>query len=459
MRRRSRLLRGWTALVLLVALQIGIAESAHASPADTSAAARTKTATPIKHFVTLMQENHSFDNYFGTYPGADGIPQGTCMPVEPYEKDGRCVEPFRVTGRPVVDLGHTGNIHKAQYAGGRMNGFISAFAGQRGVGDLAMGHYDDRDIPFYWNVADDYVLFDRAFTSAAGGSIWNHFYWVTGSPGNPKEDALLTKGFDHVPTIFDRLQAAGVDWKFYIQNYDTSVNFRNPGSGDKASQIVWAPVLNYERFLDDPELRSRIVPLDQYFTDLRNNQLPAVSYIVPSGASEHPPGSIQAGSRFVRGLTNALMASSAWDSSAFMWTYDDWGGWYDHVKPPEVDKYGYGFRAPALLVSPYAKKGEVNHTTIDFTSQLKFIENNWDVEPLAERDAAANDISSAFDFAAPPREPIVPSEQRHVPAPPAPATWIVYTLYGLALAAPVLIMGFSRLGPRLRQQALARGRP
>ena len=176
MRRRSRLLRGWTAFILLVALQIGNAESAQASPDDTSAAAGTETATPIKHFVTLMQENHSFDNYFGTYPGADGLPQDTCMPVEPAQKEGRCVEPFRVTGRPVVDLGHTGAIHKAQYAGGRMNGFISAFTGQRGVGDLAMGYYDDRDIPFYWNVADDYVLFDRAFTSAAGGSIWNHFY-------------------------------------------------------------------------------------------------------------------------------------------------------------------------------------------------------------------------------------------------------------------------------------------
>jgi phospholipase C len=198
--------------------------------------------------------------------------------------------------------------------------------------------------------------------------------------------------------------------------------------------------------------------MDQYFTDLRNNQLPAVSYLVPAGTSEHPPGSIQAGSRFVRGLVNALMASSAWDSSAFMWTYDDWGGWYDHVKPPKVDQYGYGFRAPALLVSPYAKKGEVNHTTIDFTSQLKFIQNNWGVEPLAKRDAAANDISSAFDFAAPPRPPIVLAEERDVPKPPPPATGIVYTLYGLALAVPVMVLGFGRLRPGLRLKPRGRGK-
>jgi phospholipase C len=458
MTRRSRLLAVWTALGLLLALQIGLPASAQASPTDTSAAAKTKTATPIKHFVTLMQENHSFDNYFGTYPGADGFPKGTCMPVKPDRKRGRCVEPFRVTGRPIVDLGHTGQIHKAQYANGKMNGFISAFAGQRGASILPMGYYDDRDLPYYWNIADNYVLFDRAFTSAAGGSVWNHFYWVSGAPGNTKADALLTTGFDHVPTIFDRLQAAGVDWKFYIQNYDPSVSFRNPGSGDRASQIIWAPILNYNRFLDDPELRSHIVPMEQYFTDLRNNQLPAVSYLVPSGASEHPPGSIQAGSRFVRGLVNALMASSAWDSSAFMWTYDDWGGWYDHVKPPRVDGYGYGFRAPALLVSPYAKKGEVNHTTIDFTSQLKFIENNWRVKPLTKRDSAANDISSAFNFAAPPREAIVLSEQRHVLKPPQPATGIVYTLYGAALAVPGLVLGWSWLLPRLRWRGLRRGK-
>ena len=249
------------------------------------------------------------------------------MPVRPEQKRSRCVEPFHVGGRPVIDMGHNIGIHKAEYRNGRMDGFISAFAQQPGVKDLAMGFYDDRDIPYYWNVADNYVLFDRAFTSAAGGSVWNHFFWVAGAPGNPKDDALLARGFDHVPTIFDRLQAAGVDWKFYIQNYDPSVTFRTPGNGDRASQIVWAPILNYNRFLDDPELRSHIVPMEQYFVDLRNDTLPAVSYLVPAGASEHPPGSIQAGTRFVRGLVNALMASSAWETSAFIWTYDDWGGW------------------------------------------------------------------------------------------------------------------------------------
>ena len=111
--------------------------------------------------------------------------------------------------------------------------------------------------------------------------------------------------------------------------------------------------------------------------------------------------------RSVRNMINALMMSSAWRSSAFMWTYDDWGGWYDHVPPPVVDQFGYGFRAPALLVSAYSRVGQVNSTVIDFTSQLKFIEENWNVAPLADRDRKANNITSAFDFSSPSRAPIL----------------------------------------------------
>lgn len=445
MRRRLRA----AAAVLLVLPLVGLWLAPPAGAADPTTAHPTTahpTATPIKHFVTLMQENHSFDNYFGTYPGADGIPASTCMPTDPTVTGGPCVKPFAIGGQPIVDLGHNTGVFAEEYAGGRMDGFVSAFAEQPGVKDLAMGHYDAADIPYYWNVADNYVLFDRSFTSAAGGSVWNHFYWVTGSPGNPAADTLLPGGFDDVPTIFDRLQAAGVSWKFYVQNYDPSVTYRNPGNGDRSSQIIWVPPLNYARFLDDPALHDHIVPMEQYYADLADGDLPAVSYLVPAGASEHPPGSIQAGTRFVRTLVNALMASDSWDSSAFMWTYDDWGGWYDHVRPPSVDAYGYGFRAPALLVSPYARPGHVDHTTIDFTSQLAFIEHNWGVAPLAARDAAAQDITSAFDFSRGPRAPVVLSESRGVPAPPSPRTGTVYGMYGAALAAGLLLVVLGRRG-------------
>jgi phospholipase C len=394
------------------------------------------TRTPIKHFVVLMQENHSFDNYFGSYPGADGIPKDICMPVDPTGATSKdCVKPFRIGDKGVVSLGHNTTAHDAEYNNGKMDGFVSAFSQQQDIGNQAMGNYDDRDLPYYWNIADNYVLFDRMFSSAAGGSVWNHMYWVTGTPGNPVADELKPEGFDDVPTIFDRLQQAGISWKFYVQHYQPDVTFRTPASADLLSQTVWVPLLSYNRFLDDPALHDRIVDMSQYYQDLKNGTLPAVSFMVPSGASEHPPGSIQAGERFVRTLINALMSSSSWRRSAFMWTYDDWGGWYDHVSPPAVDRYGYGFRVPALLVSPYAKQGHVDHTTLDFTSQLKFIENNWKVDPLAARDRAANDLTTAFDFSAPPREAALLSDTRTPPPPPNPRTVVVYVTYGIALVS------------------------
>ena len=161
-------------------------------------------------------------------------------------------------------------------------------------------------------------------------------------------------------------------------------------------------------------LSSHIVDLSQYFIDLQNGTLPAVSYIVPSGASEHPPSSLMSGQRFVKNIIQELMRSTSWDSSAFMLAYDDWGGWYDHVPPIPVDKYGYGPRVPALLISPYAKTGYIDHTVLDFTSMLKFIEQNWNIAPLAERDANANNLLSAFDFNQSPRLPIfLPSHPYH----------------------------------------------
>jgi phospholipase C len=421
-----------------------------ATPPPYQEAERTATHTPIKHFIALMQENHSFDNYFGAYPGADGRPNSACVPVDPAAPKGKCVKPFHVGGSAVVDLGHNVDIYKAEYNGGAMNGFISAFKQQPTAGNLAMGYYDDRDLPYYYNIADNYVLFDRFFTSAAGGSVWNHFFWVSGAPGNPADDSLLTNGFDNVPTIFDRLDAAGISWKFYVQNYDPKVTFRAPGNGDRASQIVWCPLLNYNRFLDQPRLHSRIVPLNEYYDDLHNGTLPAVSFMVPAGASEHPPGSIQAGEGFVRSLLNSLMSSSAWNTSAFTWTYDDWGGWYDHVTPPKVDKFGYGFRAPALLVSPYAYRGKVDHTQLDFTSQLKFIEENWGVPALSSRDAHANSLSSAFDFSKAPREPVVLSEQRHPTTSAPPKTSVVYVSYGGAAALPMILAAVATARRRTR---------
>jgi len=406
--------------------------------------------TPIRHFITLMQENHSFDNYFGTYPGADGIPPGVCMPFDNQDPKGGCVPPTHLGNRSVTDLGHTGPVFRAEYNNGRMDGFISAFRRQGQSGQHAMGYYDDRDIPFYWNIADNYVLFDRFFTSAGAGSVWNHMFWVTGTPGNSEEDSIPPGGFGDLPTIFDRLEQAGVSWKFYVQNYDPTINFRSirtAEKGERASQVIWVPLLSYARYIDDPKLRRHIVNLDEYYKDVARGRLPAVSYIVPSGASEHPPGRIQAGERFVRSLLNALASSRSWKDTAFTWTYDDWGGWYDHVKPPQIDRYGYGFRAPALMVSAYARRGHVDHTQLDFTSILKFIEENWNLRPLAKRDAAANSIGVAFDFRAGPRPPEYISTVRVPPTPPEGRRGVIYAAYGFAFVLSVAIFAGARASP------------
>jgi phospholipase C len=429
-------------------------------PAAGDGAVTGEARTPVNHFITLMQENHSFDNYFGTYPGADGTPEGACMPEDNADPDGACVEPFRVGNRAVTDLGHSDVIFDRQFNGGALDGFISAYASTGATdADLTMGYYDDRDIPFYWNVADEFVLFDRFFTSANAGSVGNHMFWVAGQPGSPDGDIIPPGGFD-TETIFDRLEDAGVSWKFYVQNYDPEVNLDNRGDGDRAAQVVWVPLLNFRRYLDDPDLFSHIVPLEEYYDDLDNGTLPEVSYIVPSGASEHPPGSIAAGEAFVRTLLNGLMRSSAWDSSAFTWTYDDWGGWYDHVRPPQIDQYGYGFRAPALLVSPYARRGHVDSTTLDFTSILAFIEHNWDLEPLATRDAQADPMIGAFDFERPPRPPQLVDSVRDRAVPEPPRRSVVYLSYSVAVGAfGILVsLGFA-LDRRRRRSVDGPGRP
>src|SRR5215217_287107 len=183
--------------------------------------------TPIEHFIYLMQENHSFDNYFGTYPGADGIPPNTCMPEDPTDPDNKkCIEPFHLGTRPVEDLDHNLITHERQFRDGQMDGFAYAFRQEGKDGELTMGHYDDRDLPYYWNIADEYVLFDRFFSSAQGGSFINHLYWVAATHDDAPEGQTLQEYLEDVPTIFDRLQEQGITWKFYVQNYDPGLTYR-----------------------------------------------------------------------------------------------------------------------------------------------------------------------------------------------------------------------------------------
>jgi len=417
--------RRLTALVLT-----GAAVLASAAPASGA----SEPATPIRHFVVLMQENHSFDNYFGTYPGADGIPRGTCMPLRPSHPSGPCVRPFRLGDRAGADLPHDAGTHRAQARGGQMDGFISGVSrGRQRPDATVMGHYDARDLPFYWNVAADYVLFDRWFASSRGGSVPNRLTWVAGAPRAR-------------PTIFDRLERRGISWRFYVEDYDPRHRLGRDGTPDTSAQAVRVPLLNMPRFVHRPRLMRHIVDLDRYYDDLRNGTLPQVAYIAPAGGSEHPPRRPESGQTLVRSLITALARSRAWPHSAFMWTYDEWGGWYDHVRPPA----GRGFRVPALLVSPYAREGVVDHTPLEHASIPRFIERNWGLRPLSHRDARAGDLTSAFDFEQPARAAEIVPATRGSSGDPEPRRWVIYLWYGVAV---LLALALIRRGARRRATA------
>ncbi len=433
--------RRFFSFILAALIATGQFELAKAGPAHDPAPA----ATPIQHLVVLMQENHTFDNYFGTYPGADGLPAGTSMPVDPKNPGAGSVTPWHIGKSTITDLSHNAATFLEQFDNGKMDGFISALNNRNQDGRFSMGYYNGQDIPYYWNLAQNYVLFDRFFSSAKDGSFPNHMFWVAASMPQVKKGQQLPEVLANVPTIFDRLQAAGVSWKFYVENYDPTITYRDESTqGNRASQVIWVPLLNFDRFIDDPNLSSHIVDIKQYYVDLQQGTLPAVAYIVPSGASEHPPQSPSSGERSVQNLIQELMRSSSWNSSAFVLVYDDWGGWYDHVVPPQVDQAGYGLRVPGLLVSPFAKKGFIDNTQLDFTSFLKFIEANWNIEPLTARDAGANNFLSAFDFSQAPRPPEFLSASFGVTVVPkkAPA-YMIFSSYGLALVLTILMIGFA----------------
>ena len=414
--------------------------AALASPAYAIGAART----PIEHFFVLMQENHSFDNYFGTYPGAKGIPRGACMPVGSGRSRTGCVRPFHLGGRAAPEVSDDVLTHRVQFARGHMDGFIrAASAGRQATERSVMGYYDGRDLPYYWSLARRYVLFDRFFASAPGGSFPNHMFWLTGTPG-PPSGGVPRGGLD-LPTVFDRLEERGISWRFYVQDYDPRRRFTRRRGADHSVQSLRVPLLNYPRFVEDRTLLSHIVDLDEYYRDLERGTLPQVAYIAPAGASEHPPARLRGGQRLVRALLNALLRSGAWRSSAFLLSYDDWGGWFDHARPPSPGGTTYGFRVPALLVSPYARRGHVDSTLLETASIPRFIEENWGLGALTPRDARAGRLSGAFDFSRPPRRPAILAVGRATGQRRQARRMVIYLGYGVALLLGAVLVGRAAL--------------
>lgn len=416
-----------------------VAAAGPGASAASGAPVERATATPIQHFVFLMQGDRTFDNYFGAYPGADGPPATACQPLVVTKPRNGCVRPTPLHGRTVSTLAPGPRVLDNQYDAGKMDGFVSAYVHQGRDGTTAMGYYDRRDLPYYWALADRYELFDRFFSSARYGNRTNRSYWVSAAPQPGGNGRPPKGGYGNQQTIFDRLQAAGVSWKFYVENYNPKQTFRTVSATDPAAQTVRVPLVNYARFVDDPALRSHIVDLSQYYRDLSSGSLPAVAYIASSGSSERSSRSMPAGQKLVQTLVTQLMLSHSWTSSAFLWSYDGSGGWYDHVKPPTVQGQVLGFRVPALLVSPYAPSGRINHTRLDYTSALRFIEDNWRLAPLTTRDRAATGLVGAFDFSAAPRAPELITLD---PPPPGPRVKVSVAYWGYLGAAVIAVLLF-----------------
>ena len=321
----------------------------------------------IDHFIFIMQENRSFDSYFGTFPGADGIPAGVTN-IDP--KDGQAVAPYHDTS--LINRGgpHDWDNSIGAINGGKMDGFLKesytainpngtffnpAVAEGRNPKDV-MGYHDYHEIPNYWNYAMLYVLQDRMFESVASYSLPAHLYMLAAQSGGyvngARQEHPSTYNF---PEITELLTSGKVDWKYYVTagtqpDTDDAHVVGEPKAEEQSPQeyTYWNPLPAFPAVQDNPAQFQRLQGTGQFYLDCKNGSLPAVSWVIPSGeVSEHPPSSVKTGMTYVTGLVNSVMQSKDWKSSAIFISWDDWGGFYDHVPPPRSMNSGSasGFRA------------------------------------------------------------------------------------------------------------------
>jgi phospholipase C len=313
------------------------------------------------------------------------------------------VKPFHLEKTKTAPPYDGSKAYKMSYNKGKMNGFLFAQISNGHDPSLVMGHYNNKQLPYYWKLASQFVLADNFFAPTIETGLANHVYLYTAASAEYQKNISFRGFIDLNKTIFDELQSNGLSWKVYVQNYDPALNYTNDDL-TKNRYINLLPAI--PRFVDNKSLNSNIVDLVQYFRDLRSDNFPSVSYIVAPNYDESSPRDFSVGQEFVSSLILALIKSKHWSDSVFIITYRESGGWYDHVAPPLIGGELYGFRIPTLIISPFAKKSFVDSTFYDVTSILKFIEYNFGLQPLSVRDAKANNMLNAFDFAQELRKPV-----------------------------------------------------
>jgi phospholipase C len=413
----------------------------------------------IQHVIVIVQENRSFDHYFGTFPGADGLPManGRFTSCVPDPVSGVCAPPYHDTGLRDYGGPHEQSASEADVNGGKMDGFIGSTVDARytcsvdrtsslcrnhngplGQPDV-MGFHDAREIPNYWAWASRYLLQDRLFAPTDSWTLPSHLFLVSGwsascsDPNRPmscRSDLSLwpqvtqqrqgaTRPFYAWTDITYLLHRAGVSWGYY--SGETACAHLCPQDG--ASNVLqnplpWFTTVRRNRQLD------HVGTHEDFLTSLQDGSLPSVSWLIPgNGAiSEHPgsEGPLTVGQAYVTKMVDAVMRSSFWDTSAIFLTWDDWGGFYDHVEPPRVDVNGYGLRVPGIVISPWVRAGTIDDQTLSFDAYLKFIEDLFlngqrldprtdgrpDPRPTVREDLGIlGDLRKEFDFS---QEPLAP---------------------------------------------------
>lgn len=434
----------------------------------------------IEHVIMIMQENRSFDEYFGTFPGADGIPMrdGVPIPCLPNPATDDCVRPFHDPRDRNVGGPHDAPDYLLAINDGRMDGFVRLVTqlptSQQRAGCLReevggyvcevnrvrpdiMGYKLEEDIPNYWAYARNFVLQDRMFQPNLGSSLPAHLAWVSAWAARCKDldDPMscysdLSTGGDLgfgvepagvPPEVANRprkpafvwtdmtylLHKYGVSWGYYVDKRslpecDEETGTCKPQNELKGTREIWNPLPDFTTVHDNDQI-DNIKPHARFFEAARKGKLPNVSWIVPNGRfSDHPPARVSDGQAWITRLVNVVMRSPNWKSSAIFVVWDDSGGFYDHVVPPTVDEIGYGIRVPSLVISPYAKKGYIDHQTLSFDAYLKFVQDVFlggqrlDPETDGRPDSRPNvrenypglgDMARAFDFSQAPRPPLI----------------------------------------------------
>jgi phospholipase C len=441
----------------------------------------------IKHVIVIQQENRSFDSYFGTYPGADGIPMQNGKPTvcSPDPATGACVAPYPDHADVNGGGPHSAPNATADINGGQMNGFIvQAQSGRRGClvpTDPActnsatpdvMGYHTKSDIPNYWTYANDFVLQDHMFEPNASWSLPAHLFLVSEwsafctQNGNPSScvNSLQTRPAErpiNTPAVYGGqagptnvaskpkngrgtaqtgqpdyawtdltylLDKSHVSWGYYVVSgsepdceNDAALSC-TPVHQAADTPGIWNPLPWFDTVKADNQL-GNIQSVTNFYSAARSGHLPAVSWVVPSGElSEHPPAPVSAGQSYVTSLVNAVMRSPDWSSTAIFLAWDDWGGFYDHVVPPTVDQNGYGLRVPAVVISPFAKRGYIDHQSLSFDAYDKFIEDDFlkgmridpatdgrpDPRPsVRENEKVLGNLINDFNFDQSPRSPVL----------------------------------------------------